>query len=159
MRSMVKKSALGVSLVSIFFATSAGASSHREAPAISRDPAVDNTDTYAWKCGDALCIAANYDGLQLPEGGPNYSTFSTSALYSLHITHNDANGVPDLKDYITIDIDFRAGDKHFRRNRVDVADKTLPPGGGKEFFAQLGSAFDLSANVTMTKKGKARRLF
>lgn len=149
-----------LSVVSVVgFAGSAAASSHREAPAISRDPAADNTDTYAWRCGDALCIAANYDGLQLPEGGPNYSTFSTAALYSLHITHNDASGVPDLKDYVTIDVDFRAGAKHFSKNRVDVADKAAGPGGGKEFFAQLGSAFDLTANVTMTKQGKTRRLF
>lgn len=143
------------------------ASSHTEAPAISRDRVVDNTDTYAWRCDSSgvpsLCIVANYDGLQLPEGGPNYASFSTSALYSLHITHNDKNGVPNLEDYITIDIDFRAGDtnpasKKFKR--VEPDDKAAPPGGGKEFFAQLAGSFDIKANVTMTKgKGNRKTLF
>lgn len=161
MRFIGKSLMASVSAV-LAFATagSAQASSHREAPAISKDPAVDNTDTYAWKCGDSLCIAANYDGLQLPEGGPNYSTFSTAALYSMHITHNDSKGVPNLDDFITIDVDFQTGPKHYTKNRVRVDDKAKGPGGGKEFFAQLGSAFDLTANVTLTKKGqRARRIF
>jgi len=71
----------------------AEASSHREAPAISTDPAADNTDLYAWRCNEngtqSLCIVANYIPLELPEGGPNYNKFSDDVLYQVHITHND----------------------------------------------------------------------
>jgi hypothetical protein len=145
----------------------ASASSHSEAPAIAKDTAVDNTDLYAWRCDSSgtpsLCIVANYEGLQLPESAPNWKPFSTSALYSLHITHNDANGVPNLRDYITVDIDFRTGPKHYldpRFKRVDVDDKAAPPGGGKEFFSQLAGNFDINATVSMTKRspsGDAKR--
>jgi hypothetical protein len=154
------------SLLSLSIATAivslgdlASASSHSEAPAIAKDTVVDNTDLYAWRCDSSgtpsLCIVANYEGLQLPESAPNWKPFSTSALYSLHITHNDANGVPNLTDYITVDIDFRTGPKHYldkRFTRVEVDDKAAPPGGGKEFFSQLAGNFDLNATVTMTKR-------
>jgi hypothetical protein len=48
------------------------ASSHREAPAISFDPAADNTDLWAWiKPGahDRLYIIAAYNPLEEPSGG------------------------------------------------------------------------------------------
>src|SRR6185295_10983391 len=88
----------------------AKASSHREAPAIANDPAADNTDLYAWTCDQSgtksLCIVANYNPLELPEGGPNYNKFSDDVLYSVHITHNDKTGKPSLEDYRLIDIRF-----------------------------------------------------
>src|SRR5262245_33156197 len=54
------------------------ASSHREAPLISGDPAADNTDLYAFVSPDkpdTVTIIANYEGLQEPSGGPNYYPF------------------------------------------------------------------------------------
>jgi hypothetical protein len=57
------------------------ASSHREAPAISFDPAADNTDLWAWiKPGahDRLYIIAAYNPLEEPSGGPNFHKFSTT---------------------------------------------------------------------------------
>lgn len=159
MKLRTKLLSTSVALVAFASTGLASASSHREAPSISNDAAADNTDTYAWRCNEkgvpSLCITANYDGLQLPEGGPNYYPFSTSALYSLHITHNDANGVPNLADYITIDVDFKAGPKNLKNanfKRVEVDDKAAGPGGGKEFFAQIAGYFDITANVAMTKR-------
>ena len=49
------------------------ASSHREAPLISNDPAADNTDLYAFVSPDApntVTIVANYVPLEQPAGGP-----------------------------------------------------------------------------------------
>src|SRR6185436_21150036 len=118
-------------------ATLALASSHREAPGIASDPAADNTDLYAWVCDEdgerSLCIVANYNPLELPEGGPNYNKFSDDVLYQLHITHNDEQGAPNLLDYMTIDVRFKTQ----TTPRVAVDDKQAGPGGGKEFFAQL----------------------
>ncbi len=73
------------------------ASSHREAPLISNDPLADNTDLYAFRCPDDtnfVTIIANYIPFQLPEGGPNYSTFGTSIRYEIHVD-NDASVVGD----------------------------------------------------------------
>ena len=59
--------ALGIATSASF----AGASSHREAPAISMDPAADNTDVWAWVSKgthDKLYIVAAYNPLEEPSG-------------------------------------------------------------------------------------------
>lgn len=68
------------------------ASSHREAPLISNDPLADNTDLYAFRCPDdtnSIAIIANYIPFELPEGGPNYSSFGENIRYEIHVD-NDA---------------------------------------------------------------------
>jgi hypothetical protein len=145
-----------VPLGTTLLGSTALASSHREAPAISTDPAADNTDLYAWVCdeGDvrSLCIVANYNPLELPEGGPNYNKFSDDVLYQIHITHNDDDGVPTLTDYMTIDVRFKTR----TTPRVAVDDRRAGPGGGKEFFAQLAGVFEQTADVTIRRAGERR---
>jgi Domain of unknown function (DUF4331)/Secretion system C-terminal sorting domain len=73
------------------------ASSHREAPLISADPLADNTDLYAFRSPDnpeTVTIIANYIPLELPEGGPNYSTFGENVRYEIHVK-NDASTTGD----------------------------------------------------------------
>lgn len=74
------------------------ASSHREAPLISKDPAVDNTDLYAFVSpdrSDTVTIVANYIPLQDPNGGPNFASFDSTARYEIHID-NDRDSKPDV---------------------------------------------------------------
>ncbi|MEO7309897.1 MAG: DUF4331 domain-containing protein [Chitinophagaceae bacterium] len=66
------------------------ASSHREAPLISRDPLADNTDVYAFRSPDdvanaTVTIIANFIPFESPEGGPNYYNFSPGVRYEIHI--------------------------------------------------------------------------
>ncbi len=80
------------------------ASSHREAPLISGDPAADNTDLYAFVSPNdtsKLTIVANYIPLQQPGGGPNFHPFDDTVRYRIHI---DNNG--DAKDDVTYTIRF-----------------------------------------------------
>lgn len=73
-------------------------SSHREAPGISKDPAADNTDTYAFVSPDApdtVTIISNYVPLEAPFGGPNFFEFGDDVLYQIHID-NDADGAPEI---------------------------------------------------------------
>ncbi|HEX3977533.1 MAG TPA: DUF4331 domain-containing protein [Solirubrobacteraceae bacterium] len=73
-------------------------SSHREAPAISKDPVADNTDTYAFVSPDdpgTVTIISNYLPLEAPFGGPNFFEFGDDVLYEIHID-NDADGRPDV---------------------------------------------------------------
>lgn len=137
-------------------ASAALASSHREAPDVSTDPAADNTDLYAWVCSEdgvpSLCIVANYNPLELPEGGPNYNKFSDDVLYQIHLTHNDERGEPTLDDYLTIDVRFTTR----TTPRVRVDDRKAGPGGGKEFFAQLAGVFDQSADVVVRRADSRR---
>ena len=73
-------------------------SSHREAPAISKDPVADNTDTYAFVSPDdpdTVTIIANYLPLEAPFGGPNFFEFGDDVRYEIHID-NDADGKPEI---------------------------------------------------------------
>jgi len=75
------------------------ASSHREAPLISQDPQADNTDLYVFRSPDdtnTITIIANYIPFGLPEGGPNYYTFSTSVRYEIHIKNNASTPGDDI---------------------------------------------------------------
>ncbi|MDP9365284.1 MAG: DUF4331 domain-containing protein, partial [Chloroflexota bacterium] len=75
-----------------------GASSHREAPTISQDPTVDNTDVYAFVSPDrpdTVTILANWWPFQDPAGGPNFYRFADDAVYDINID-TDADAVADL---------------------------------------------------------------
>ncbi len=84
-------------LAALCIAGIAWASSHREAPLISSDPLADNTDLYAFRCPDDtnyVSLIANYIPFELPEGGPNYSTFGENIRYEIHVD-NDATKAGD----------------------------------------------------------------
>jgi hypothetical protein len=85
-------------------------SSHKEAPAIAKDPAADSTDVYAFVSPDApetVTILANYVPLQDPDGGPNFFEFGAKTvvgtaaptgddvLYEIHID-NTGTGIPSI---------------------------------------------------------------
>ena len=64
-------------------------SSHRKAPAISRDPVADNTDTYAFVSPDqpdTVTLIANYIPLEEPAGGPNFFQFGEDVLVPLLVS-------------------------------------------------------------------------
>lgn len=73
------------------------ASSHREAPFITRHPKVDATDFYMFRSyeqgrANFVTLIANYQPLQDAYGGPNYFSMDPDALYEIHVDNNgDAN--------------------------------------------------------------------
>jgi hypothetical protein len=73
-------------------------SSHREAPAISKDPVADSTDVYAFVSpdnDDTVTILANYIPLEDPAAGPNFFEFGSDVLYEIHID-NTGSGTPAI---------------------------------------------------------------
>lgn len=81
-------------------ATTAFASSHREAPNVARFPTVDSTDFYIFNSyepgrEDYVTIIANYIPLQDSYGGPNYFAMDPAAVYALHID-SDGDAVEDV---------------------------------------------------------------
>src|SRR6185312_8260595 len=73
-------------------------SSHREAPATSKDPVADNTDTYAFVSPDrpdTVTLIANYLPFEAPFGGPNFFEFADDVVYYIYID-NDGDGDPDV---------------------------------------------------------------
>ncbi|HVE74016.1 MAG TPA: DUF4331 domain-containing protein [Mycobacteriales bacterium] len=95
------------------------ASSHREAPYIQGDPAVDNTDTYAFVSPDdptSVTLVANWLPFQEPAGGPNFFPWDTTAAYDIHIDNN-GDARPDLTYRWTFnDVDKRGAQE---RGKVD----------------------------------------
>jgi hypothetical protein len=79
-------------------------SSHREAPAISKDPAADNTDLYAFVSPDkpnTVTILANFIPLQNPASGPNFWEFADDVLYEIHVSNRG-----DAEDDVTYQFRF-----------------------------------------------------
>ncbi|MES2619099.1 MAG: DUF4331 domain-containing protein [Bacteroidota bacterium] len=95
MKKTIFKTSLRKAIFAIGFSvliTGTGyASSHREAPLISNDPLADNTDLYAFRSPDnpnTITIIANYIPFQLPEGGPNWTSFGENIRYEIYIDNN-----------------------------------------------------------------------
>jgi Domain of unknown function (DUF4331) len=135
----------------------ASASSHREAPSISNDPAADNTDLWAWVSPgshDKLYVVASYNPLEEPSGGPNFHKFSDDVLYEVHIARGNAS----LDDVVTYQIRFKSS----QIGRVDAADLSKPLGGGKEFFSQLSGqtqTYDIwKISAKSSGKGSGREI-
>ncbi|HTF03818.1 MAG TPA: DUF4331 domain-containing protein [Bacteroidia bacterium] len=98
-KTLIKVSVVAVAAVALGFwdsqETQVEASSHREAPLIANDPLADNTDLYAFRSPDdtnTVTIIANYVPLQLPQGGPNYSSFGENIRYEIHIENDGTTG-------------------------------------------------------------------
>jgi hypothetical protein len=88
------------------------ASSHREAPLIAADPAVDNTDLYAFVSPDRagyVTFVANWQPFEEPNGGPNFYPFATDAAYNIYVD-NDGDAQPDATFRFTFHtVDKRGG--------------------------------------------------
>lgn len=83
--------------------TPTDASSHREAPAISKDAFADNTDTYVWipqSVTDRIVLAASWIPFEGPEGGPNYWEWDDNVVYQIHIDNN-GDAVADISYMLT----------------------------------------------------------
>ncbi|MGH3916496.1 MAG: DUF4331 domain-containing protein [Pseudonocardiaceae bacterium] len=77
---------------------SAGASSHREAPLIAGDPAVDNTDVWAFTSPDdqdTVTMIANWQPLAEPNGGPTFYPWAEGAYYDINVD-SDGDSEPNL---------------------------------------------------------------
>lgn len=104
----MKISNLAILLVlSLAQSTLALASSHREAPFVSKYPQSDGTDFYLFKSyepgrADYVTMIANYIPIQAAYGGPNYFPLDSQALYEIHV---DNNG--DSREDLTFQFQFQ----------------------------------------------------
>ena len=82
------------------------ASSHREAPNITKMSKVDNTDVYAFTSyepgrQDYVTLIANFQPGENPGDGPNYYTMDPDAIYEIHI-----DNVGDAVEHLTFQFKF-----------------------------------------------------
>ena len=130
MISVKRLAAVSAALSSVAFVgiAPALASSHREAPAITKSPKVDNTDVYAFRSyepgrQDYVTLIANFQPGENPGDGPNYYTMDPDALYEIHI---DSNG--DAVEDLTYQFKFTNTLVNDRGVTLNIAGKDLPIG-------------------------------
>lgn len=92
--------AVFICLLGVLGAVQSQASSHREAPGITKMPKVDSTDFYMFRSYESgragyTTLIADYQPFQPPFGGPNYFFLDPDALYRIHID-NTGDGVEDI---------------------------------------------------------------
>src|SRR6266508_6169199 len=94
-------------------------SSHREAPLVAADPAIDNTDLYAFVSPDRpdyVTFIANWAPFSEPDGGPNFYPFATDAAYNIYVD-NDGDAKADATFRFTFkNIDKRGGNTFLYNN-------------------------------------------
>ena len=103
------------------------ASSHREAPLISDDPAADNTDTYFFRDPvdpTRLVMLANWIPLEEPAGGPNFFHFAEGVRYEFNVDW-DGDAIEDVVYRFTFNRNVRNGNT-FLQNTGPVASPTDP---------------------------------
>ncbi|MEO6154676.1 MAG: DUF4331 domain-containing protein [Thermomonas sp.] len=99
----MKRTALVLAIASLTLASAATtviASSHREAPLITKYPKVDATDFYMFRSYEAgrsgfVTFIANYQPAQDPGSGPNYYLMDDKASYKINIDNN-GDAVADI---------------------------------------------------------------
>ncbi len=97
---MRTQSLLLAGLLAAVTCTSALASSHREAPFITKYPQVDATDFYLFQSYEPgreqyVTMIANYQPVQAAYGGPHYFPLDSQAMYEIHVD-NDGDAREDL---------------------------------------------------------------
>ncbi len=118
------KSAVG--LAAMMMASTAIASSHREAPGITKMPKLDNTDTYAFQSYESgragyTTLIANFQPGEYPGAGPNYYTMDPDAIYEIHV-----DNAGDAKEHLTFQFKFTNSLKNDTGKTVTVGGKVLP---------------------------------
>jgi hypothetical protein len=111
-------------------------SSHREAPEISRDPAADSTDLYAFVSPDqpdTVTLIANYIPLQEPAGGPNFYDFGNAVRYEIHVD-NDGDGQPDVTYRFEFNSQLRDKDT-FLYNTGPITALDSPNWNNRQFYS------------------------
>lgn len=130
MTTLFSKTSLAAAIIAATaVSATALASSHREAPNITRFPALDSTDFYIFNSyepgrGDYVTAIANYVPLQDAYGGPNYFAMDPAAVYAIHF---DSDG--DAKEDLTFEFRFN---------------QSLPSGGIKLPVGTAGMQKDVS---------------
>jgi hypothetical protein len=145
----MKRAHIAVLVAVLAAAMPAFASSHREAPAITKSPKVDATDFYMFNSYETgrdayVTLVANYIPLQDAYGGPNYFSLDPDAVYDIRV---DNNG--DAKE----DLVFRF---EFENKRKDISLPIGPPGNQRTVAipliqaGQIGVGDDAALNVQET---------
>jgi len=143
MKRSAMKILMGLALVSTAMSP-AFASSHREAPNITKMPKVDNTDVYAFRSYEPgraafTTIISNFQPGENPGDGPNYYTMDPDALYEIMI---DSDG--DAREDLTYQFQFSNSLQSARGITVNAGGVQQPI--PLRFIGQVSTSLDPELN-------------
>lgn len=130
----IKKS-LSLALAALLIASSAFASSHREAPLISMDPAADIADFFvfrSWENSDNVVFVMNVNPIQEPSAGPHFYSFGEDVLYRIHIDNNRNNVAQNIVYEIRFTTEIRTPGAVLPLSYVALPPITALDGPGSE---------------------------
>lgn len=110
------------------------ASSHREAPQISKDQFADNTDTYVFispENDNNIVLAASWIPFEAPDGGPNYFEWDDNATYYIYVD-NDGDAEPEWT-YTLTSRTVVGNDQTFLYNTNTINSKNDPDWNRRQF--------------------------
>lgn len=99
MKRTLISTAIAATFTTLLLGGTVLASSHREAPNITRIPKLDATDFYMFRSYETgrtayVTLLANYQPFQDPYGGPNFYSMDPNAVYDINID-SDGDALPD----------------------------------------------------------------
>ncbi len=133
--SVVLTPLLLITAVLIGFRSPVLASSHREAPIISKDTFADNTDTYVFispENQNNIVFVGSWIPFEAPEGGPNYYEWDDSALYDIYVD-NDGDAKPDITYTLSSKVKL-ANQATFLYNTDTIKSLTDPAWNRKQYI-------------------------
>ena len=110
---------LGTALLAVFcvaMPVASPASSHREAPGISEDPTVDDTDPYVFVSPEdptKVILVGNWIPGEEPSAGPNYYRFADAARYRINIDIDGQLPVDDIVYEFAFQTEVKSPDATF----------------------------------------------
>lgn len=118
--------ATALAAILAFGGGTAMASSHREAPNITKMPKVDSTDFYMFRSYEPgrsayVTMIANFQPGENPGDGPNYYTMDPDAVYEIHV---DNDG--DAKEDLTFQFKFANTLRNGKGVTLNIGGKDLP---------------------------------
>jgi hypothetical protein len=130
-------------------------SSHREAPLTSGDPAVDDTDLYAFTPKGApnqVAFVANWLPFQDPAGGPNFYRFDDRARYYINID-NTGDGRYDVR--YRFDFRTKLNNRNFLHSLTPVTSLDDPQLLQKESYEVVRETYNrLGRRTSMRSLGR-----
>lgn len=134
-RSLLRAPLCALFLAAGLWPRTAAPSSHRDAPLLVEDPAVDATDLYVFRspqtdtcsASETLNILVNYGAMQDPGGGPLWSRLSDQALYEIHIDQ-DGDAIADITYQFRFRTEYRSPSGVLLNSAPLAGNSLLDPG-------------------------------
>jgi hypothetical protein len=141
--------------VLIAYQANVQASSHREAPLISKDTFGDSTDTYVFispENQNNIVFVGSWIPFESPEGGPYYFEWDPTALYDLYVD-NDGDAKADITYTLSSRVAVGNGQTFlYNTNPINTLDPVDTDWNRRQYISVTEQLEDGTVNVLVADK-------